>query len=73
SARDDEAWSVDKERLRFPARVAVIARDSGRLANIADDERWLPLIADSDARPWTDDYSNILGALVRKLMQGDGG
>ncbi len=71
NAKDDQAWSVDKENLRFSSRVAVVARDRQRLSRLAADNRWEPLVAEPGARPWTDNYSNILGAIYRKLTAGD--
>lgn len=48
--------------------VAIMTMDPELLAKIDADARWLP----SNARgvtPWTDDYSNIISALVRRQMQ----
>ena len=41
----------------------VIGRDAGALAALTDDLRWQPLQVDPSVRPWTDDFSNIVGAL----------
>ena len=40
-----------------------IAADPQVLSVLDDDPRWRPLVADAGARPWTDDYSNIFGAI----------
>ena len=40
-----------------------IARNPRDLAALEAEEGWVPLPADPRARLWTDDYSNVLGAL----------
>lgn len=57
-------WEADEDAL-------IIGRSPEAMARYAADDRWLP--ADpSLARPWTDDYTNIPGALWRKLrMRSD--
>ena len=48
--------------------VLIVARTPQALAAFRRDPRWK--IADRDqARPWTDDYSNVLGALVGRMME----
>lgn len=49
--------------------VAVIgARDAQALATYAADPRWSP-IDPAAARPWTDDYTNLFGALVARWRE----
>jgi spermidine synthase len=45
------------------SRWVVMARSGGDLGAIDADPRWQPLPIASDARPWTDDFSNVLGAV----------
>jgi hypothetical protein len=45
-----------------PSRWAVLARTTGDLGNVATDGRWGECQADG-TRAWTDDYSDLLGAL----------
>lgn len=45
--------------------VILIARTDAALAPFRDDRRWKP--AQASARHWTDDYMNLVGALIRKL------
>jgi hypothetical protein len=40
-----------------------LARNADDLAFLATDPRWQQLKSDSTTRPWTDDYSNLLGAI----------
>jgi hypothetical protein len=59
------------------SRWVVMARSGGDLGAIDADPRWQPLPIASDARPWTDDFSNVLGAvdwqaLARQLADAAG-
>ncbi|MEZ5871216.1 MAG: fused MFS/spermidine synthase [Nitratireductor sp.] len=47
-----------------PAHVVVLARSDRDLGGMTTDQRWRPL-ADHGTTPWTDGYSNILGAILR--------
>ena len=44
---------------------AVLARGEAALGTLAMDARWLPLPAAPGARIWTDDFSDLIGALLR--------
>lgn len=54
-------WEADEDAL-------IIARTPQALARYAADPRWIPSNPNL-ARPWTDDYTNIPGALYRKLRE----
>lgn len=41
----------------------LIARGAADLGPLTSDPRWQPLTAAAGARPWTDDFSSIIGAL----------
>ena len=41
----------------------MFAKHAGALAPFDADARWQPVIADA-RRPWTDDYSNLVGAMI---------
>lgn len=43
--------------------VMLVARDPAALAKFAADRRWRPA-RDNGVRPWTDDYTNVVGAIV---------
>lgn len=47
------------------SQVVVLARSEAALAAFADDPRWTRLVSDGK-RPWTDDYSNVIGAITEK-------
>ncbi len=43
-----------------------VAHDPAILESLDIRDRWKPLLAPAGERVWTDDYSNVLGALVRR-------
>ena len=54
--------------LESASSVLIVARTPQALAAFRRDPRWK--IADStQARPWTDDYSNVLGALIGRATE----
>jgi spermidine synthase len=59
--RDDNHWNPAKERAKKIGSVwAVMARQRSDLGRLPQDERWETLRGRAEARPWTDDFSNIL-------------
>ncbi len=64
---DDEASDEDSDNAyaRDPSDWIVIARNENDLASIEHDGRWHALLASPGKGIWTDDYSNLLSALVR--------
>jgi len=49
-----------------PSEVVVLANSEADLGPILRDERWQPLDA-KNTTPWTDDYSNVLAAILRGI------
>ena len=61
--------TIDDE-LRAPAEVVVFARDVRDLGDLPARPGWQLLDPDSRVAPWTDDYADILGAILdRKLRR----
>ncbi|HEX2816707.1 MAG TPA: fused MFS/spermidine synthase, partial [Phenylobacterium sp.] len=48
--------------------AVIVARSPAGLARFAHDARWRATRPDR-VRPWTDDYTNLFGALWRRLLQ----
>lgn len=66
--RDDpKTTGAFMETLKAPVEVAVVARRPADVGAIADDPRWTKTQVPADFRVWTDDFSNILDPLRRKL------
>jgi SAM-dependent methyltransferase len=51
-----------------PEDAVIVARSPAGLANFIHDPRWQPTDP-TRVRPWTDDYTNLFGALYRRLLQ----
>jgi len=52
--------------------AVIVARNTAALAPYRSDPRWTPALSHG-VRIWTDDYTNLFGALVRRLQQPHGG
>lgn len=63
SGRDDE--------YIFATDVVVSAREEADVGKLASSEDWEKTEPEEDERVWTDDYSNIIGALYRRLRHGE--
>jgi SAM-dependent methyltransferase len=59
----------DADEHRWIPTIAAIARDEADFGVLAKSEFWPVRQRDPRQRVWTDDYSNILGALLRHLRQ----
>jgi spermidine synthase len=49
--------------------VVIAAERAEDIGALAGEKTWAPLLPNSAVRTWTDDYSNIAGALLRKYRQ----
>ncbi|QIG91084.1 fused MFS/spermidine synthase [Bradyrhizobium sp. 6(2017)] len=60
--------TVDDE-LRVPAEVVVFARDVRDLGDLPARPGWRLLDPDSRVAPWTDDYADIRGAILDRMLR----
>jgi hypothetical protein len=64
---------VDFDELANPYKyagtVAAVARSEEDFAALAQTSEWVPMAPDPHQWVWTDDYSNIIGAVVRRLRE----
>src|SRR5260370_18285817 len=51
----------------FSTSVVVSAREEADVGKLASSDQWAETEADEKQRVWTDDYSNVLGAVYRRL------
>jgi hypothetical protein len=65
SAREGE----DDTRYVFTSNVVINAREESDFGQLLEDKDWSELDIDTEQRIWTDDYSNIIGAIVRNLRR----
>jgi spermidine synthase len=57
-----------RETLTGTARVTMLARQAEHLGAVGVDARWRPLATAAGFRAWTDDYSNIVGPILRRFV-----
>jgi hypothetical protein len=57
----DSELPIERQRIsKFAARWVILAREVTDFGDLAYDSRWKDVAADSGARVWTDDFTNIL-------------
>jgi len=75
-ANDLKSWVYSEDSNRddeyiFATSVVVCARGEADVGKLASSEQWALTEADAKQRIWTDDYSNVLGAVWRRLRDGE--
>ncbi len=73
---DLKSWVYNEDSGRdaeyiFTTEVVISAREEADVGRLASDEKWTLTEAAEGQRVWTDDYSNVLGAVWRRLRNGD--
>ena len=74
-ANDLKSWVYNEDSERdnqyiFSTDVVVCAREEADIGNLASSDKWVETEPTDGQRNWTDDYSNILGAVYRRLGFG---
>ena len=62
----------DDAKYIFTSNVVISAREEKDFGQLREDKDWTDIAADPKQRVWTDDYSNVLGAIVRNLRGAQG-
>jgi hypothetical protein len=75
-ANDLKSWVFSEDSGRdneyiFSTTVVVSARAEADVGALASSDKWELTEADEHQRVWTDDYSNVLGAVWRRLRDGE--
>ncbi|MES2602936.1 MAG: fused MFS/spermidine synthase [Pseudomonadota bacterium] len=73
---DLKSWVFNEDSGRdvdyiFTTNVVISAREEADVGKISSDEKWVLTEANEGQRVWTDDYSNVLGAVWRRLRKPD--
>lgn len=73
---DMKSWVYNEDSGRdgeyiFTTNVVISAREEADVGKIASDDKWALTDATEGQRVWTDDYSNVLGAVWRRLATPD--
>jgi hypothetical protein len=76
-ANDLKSWVYNEDSGRddeyiFATDVVVSAREEADVGQLAASDKWAETEPTEGERVWTDDYSNILGAVYRRLRDGEG-
>jgi len=67
---NDGSAGEDEANYKFSSTVCAVARsDDDFSTDMAEDDNWKLEEPDEDQRVWTDDYSNIVGAMIRQLRK----
>jgi len=75
-ANDLKSWVYNEDSGRddeyiFATDVVVSAREEADVGALASSSKWAETEPTENQRVWTDDYSNILGAVYRRLKNGE--
>ena len=75
-ANDLKSWVYNEDTGRdneyiFSTSVVVSAREEADVGKLASSDKWALTEAEDHQRVWTDDYSNVLGAVWRRLRSGE--
>ncbi len=75
-ANDLKSWVYSEDSNRdneyiFATSVVVSAREEADVGKLASSDEWELTEPTEGERVWTDDYSNVLGAVYRRLRDGE--
>jgi hypothetical protein len=66
---DTETEGTDDDKYLFESTVAAVARRDEDFGVLTQSKYWVPLKPDPKQWVWTDDYSNIVGSVIRKMRE----
>src|SRR5215510_6323370 len=66
-ARLNPPEEVDPEAHQYQSAVVAAARKDADFGTLISDGQWIPVRPDPRQWVWTDDYSNVIGAIIRHL------
>ena len=75
-ANDMKSWVFNEDSGRdgdyiFATNVVVSAREDADVGKLASSDKWEETDPTPKQRVWTDDYCNVLGAVYRRLRDGE--
>lgn len=75
-ANDLKSWVFNEDSGRdadyiFSTNVVISARTADDVGSLASSSKWTLTEPEDHERVWTDDYSNVLGAVWRRLREGE--
>jgi len=66
---NDSDEGSDDDNHMFGSSVVAVVHDDADLGVLATGKGWEPNEPDEDEWVWTDDYSNVIGAIIKKLKE----
>jgi spermidine synthase len=69
SRANDSDEGYDDDKHLFGSLVVAVARNDEDFGELAEKSGWVEQEADEDEWVWTDDYSNVIGAMLRRLRE----
>jgi hypothetical protein len=66
--KDEQIGNLVDAKFKASSSVMALARDPADLNGLAARDGWRPLAPSAAVAPWTDDYSNVLGAMIRRKL-----
>ncbi len=69
SRASDSDEGYDDDNHIFGSLVVAVARRDEDFGSLAKNEKWVEQETDEDQWVWTDDYSNVIGAILDKLRE----
>jgi hypothetical protein len=66
---NDSDDGYDEDNHIFGSNVVIAARNEAALGRLAKTKGWDAIEPDPDKWVWTDDYSNVIGAILKKLRE----
>ena len=66
-ARLNPPEEVDPEAHQYQSAVVAAARKDEDFGTLGKHGNWIPVRPDPRQWVWTDDYSNVIGAMIRHL------
>src|SRR5262249_14849779 len=66
--KQDESVTDPLKELHANSIVAALARDVGDLGTLPIKPGWRRIAPDPNVAPWTDDYSDVVSAVLRKKL-----
>ena len=66
---DRQNEESDDSEFIFSSDVAISAQSAGDIGELAQDSYWVLTPPNPAIRTWTDDYSNVAGAIWRKYVK----
>jgi hypothetical protein len=69
SRASDSDEGYDDDNHLFGSLVVGVARRDEDFGPLAKNDKWVEQEVDEDQWVWTDDYSNVIGAILEKLRE----